>query len=460
MAHPVAVDMREAPRTDALWDTLGQLAREGAALLHAFVGAAGLVLVVSPRGAGWPEEIVLGPGPFARPTRAGHQLFWGIEHALPPAVWRHASRRRPVRGRGLHLMPLGPVRGDVSESVAYQLVVLGDEIHQVRLRAGYKRRRVAEAMTGADVLSAVQVAERVTGTSPVAHAFAFSLAVEEALGIAVPLEDRRARVVLAELERITSHVGDLALLAASTAAVAAAADWLRLKEALLRFQAALTGHRYLRGVVGPGGHRRPLSREVSALPALLTAVREQVDAVAAALDATNSYLDRLHGAGRLPEYPDGAVYWTGFVGKSAGLTRDTRWDAPYADYRPLTAGLAPVSASRPDSYGRAWVRLGEIRQSVEILSRVMDSAVAAEAGPTTEGRAGDPGVGWGMVEAPRGRLCYRLEVQRGRVRAASLTTPSQLNWPAVPLALEQRNILQDFPIIDASFNLAVAALDL
>ena len=460
MADRMIVGIPESHATDPLSDALGQMARDGAALLHAFLSARGLTLVIAPAARGAPEEMVLGPGPFSRPTRAGHQLFWGLEHTLPPIVWHHASRRRPVRGRGLHLMPLGPVRGDVSESLAYQLVVLGDEIHQVRLRAGYKRRHVAEAMTGADVSAALQVAERVTGTSRVAHALAFSLAVEQALGIGVSAADQEARVVLAELERITSHVGDLALLAASTGTVAAAADWFRLKETLLRFQAALTGHRYLMGVVGPGGHRRPLSRELSALPALLVAVRAQVDAVASALDVTNSYLDRLHGAGRLPESPDGGVYWTGFVGKSAGLMRDTRWDAPYAAYGALTAGLAPVSVNRPDAYGRAWVRLGEVRQSLQMLSRVMDSRSPVETAAPPERPGGDRGVGYGMVEAPRGRLCYRLAVHAGRVRAASLTTPSQLNWPAVPLALEQRNILQDFPIIDASFSLAVSALDL
>jgi Ni,Fe-hydrogenase III large subunit len=94
-----------------------------------------------------------------------------------------------------------------------------------------------------------------------------------------------------------------------------------------------------------------------------------------------------------------------------------------------------------------------------MLSRVMDSGSEPET-TASQGRPGDGGVGLGTVEAPRGRLCYRLEVHAGRVRAASLTTPSQLNWPAVPLALEQRNILQDFPIIDASFSLAVSALDL
>lgn len=459
MAERVTVGRREPHATDALFDTLGKMAHDGTALLHAYVGAQGLTLVAAPAGPGAPEELVLGPGPFARPTRTGHQLFWGVEHALPAAVWHHAGRRHPVRGRGLHLMPLGPVRGDVSESLAYQLVVLGDEIHQVRLRAGYKRRHVVEAMAGAEVSSALAVAERVTGTSPVAHALAFSLAVEHALGLAVPAADQQARLVLAELERVTSHVGDLALLAASTGTVAAAAEWLRLKETLLRFQAALTGHRYLRGVVGPGGHRRPLSGALSALPALVAAVRQQVDGVAGALEATNSYLDRLHGAGRLPEYADGAVYWTGFVGKSAGLRRDTRWDAPYADYGALTSDLAPVAVNQPDAYGRTWVRVGEVRQSLTLLSRVMEAGPPAAASSRPPARCG-AGVGLGRVEAPRGRLCYRVEVRGEHLVAASITTPSQLNWPAVPLALEQRNILQDFPIIDASFSLAVSALDL
>ncbi len=449
--------VRDTGGADALADVLSQLAAEGSPLVHAFVGTRGLTLVVPSRHGHHPEEVAVGAGPFSRPTRAGHELFGGLEHNLPPSIWRHASRRRPVRGRGLHLMPLGPVRGDVSESLAYQLVVLGDEIHHVRLRAGYKRRHVVQAMAGAEIDAALLVAERVTGTSPVAHALAFSEAAEEAQGRAVSGDDRRARVVLAELERITSHVGDLALLAASTGTVAAAADWLRIKERLLRYQAELTGHRYLRGVVAPGGLHHPLSGSLGDLGALLKAIAGQVRDIAGALERTNSYLDRLHNAGRLPVHADGAVYWTGFVGKSAGLRRDWRWDRPYAGYQGITAQMLPVSLDRPDAYGRARVRLEEIQQSVALVERMLASEAPAARKMRSAGRAG---VGYGLVEAPRGRLCYRLELEGGRVHAASVTTASQLNWPAVPLALEQHNILQDFPIIDASFSLAVAALDL
>lgn len=448
---------RDPEEADALSDALGQLAAEGTVLVHAFVGNSGLTLVVPPAHSPQPEELVVGPGPFSRPTRAGHQLFGGVEHNLPPSAWRHAGRRRPVRGRGLHLMPLGPVRGDVAESLAYQLVVLGDEIHQVRIRAGYKRRHVVQAMAGREIGDALLVAERVTGTSPVAHALAFSEAVEEAQGIRVSGEDRRARVVLAELERITSHVGDLAVLAASTGTVAAAADWLRTKEELLRWQAKLTGHRYLRGAVGPGGLCHPLAGSLGELGAWLPVMAAQARAIGEALETTNSYLDRLHGAGLLPAYSDGAVYWTGFVGKSAGLRRDWRWDRPYAVYQELTAGLSPVSVQEPDAYGRARVRLDEVQQSVAMLERVLAGGVPAAAEARAPRRAG---VGYGLVEAPRGRLCYRLALTGGHIESASITTPSQLNWPAVPLAMEQRNILQDFPIIDASFSLAVAALDL
>jgi formate hydrogenlyase subunit 5 len=464
----VATLQVRADGSNRLGDELDFLATEGWALLHAYVeeGATraepsptqgdprGVTLVVQGR-AREVTERRLPAGPLQRPTRAGHPLFWGVEHNLPAQLWEHASRRRPVRGRGLHLMPLGPVRGDVAESLAYQLVVLGDEIHEVRLRAGYKRRHVALGMSRARVEDALSVAERVTGTSPVAHGLAFSRAVEAAAGLGVAAEAVWARMVVAELERVTSHVGDLAVLAAATGTIAAAADWFRLKERLLRYQAALSGHRYLRGVVAPGGLRRPLSSAVGQLAELCREVSRTADGIRAALDRTNSYLDRLYTAGLLPDVPERTVYWTGFVGKSAGLTRDLRWDCPYDGYPALTQGEHPMVLNRPDAYGRYWVRVEEVGQSLRMLAKLAEGA-----GAVSVDAASPAGVGLGFAEAPRGRLCYRVEVRGGRTGAVSLTTPSLLNWPAVPAALVQKNILQDFPIIDASFNLAVAALDL
>jgi len=453
-----------AASTSRLVDVLEDMARERQPLLHSFVEDGGLTLVTpGVAGAGTLEHRVVGPGPLGRPSRSGMPLFWGVEHVLPASLWMHASRFKPVRGRGLHVMPLGPVRGDVAESLMYQLMVTGDEIHLVRLRAGFKRRHVAKRMAHQTADRAVTVAERVTGTSPVAHALALSQAVEAARGWDVAGPSLRARIILAELERIVSHVGDLALLAASTGTIAAAADWFRLKERLLRYYAVLTGHRYLRGVVGPGGLRHPLSAAVADLAPLVSEVEHRLDAIGGALDQTNSYLDRLYTAGLLPALPDASVYWTGFVGKSAGLRADVRWDRPYGGYPALLSDLEPVTFQRPDAFGRYWVRLEEARQSLELLRRLPDVADAGlEAAAPHFGNRSD-GVGYGLVEAPRGRLCYRVALADpagDTVDRVSITTPSLLNWPAVPLALQQKNILQDFPIIDASFNLAVAALDL
>jgi formate hydrogenlyase subunit 5 len=449
-----------APRVevaDPLLLALNHARREGRLVLGLFSDAEGFRLAVRDEHAGV-TETGLGRGPYYRPSRHGFPSWWGWERALTDC-WREPPWVMAAGGRGTHVMPLGPVRADVAEALRYEMTVLGDEIHHVRLVAGYKRRHTEERIASLPWQQAVEVAERVTGTSPVAHALAYSLAVETVLGAMVPAAADRLRTLVAELERVTSHVGDLAVLAASTGTIAAAADLYRLKEQVLRFNFALTGHRYLRGVVGPGGVRRQASATDQDLRTFVTRFEQEFAAVIQRLDGTNSFLDRLYGAGRLSDDALGRLDLTGFVAKSADIGWDLRFDAPYAAYAAVTDGQRAVRMAQPDAYGRYRVRVEEILQSLRFIRRLGVPSLA-EGALQSDVPAGGAGVGYGLVEAPRGRLVYRVEVAKGHVVRAGIRTPSALNWAAVPMALAAHNIMQDFPIIDASFGLAVASLDL
>jgi formate hydrogenlyase subunit 5 len=191
---------------------------------------------------------------------------------LRPIMRPDASRlERTVTGADVFTIPYGPVRSGVFEAIQFLIDTGGEDVDHVETRVGYKHRALEQRIVGAPVDEGVYFAERVAGIASVAHAIAYCEAVERALAIDVPKRAQSWRALLAELERIANHL-DVAAKEAETAALTVGqARMLILKENVLRLQAALTGSRFARGVVAPGGVRHegrlPLDATNSALEA-------------------------------------------------------------------------------------------------------------------------------------------------------------------------------------------------
>jgi formate hydrogenlyase subunit 5 len=416
--------------------------------------------------------------PWSVPSLVDHgigEASWGevvTHHAVPALEWH---RRQPaqdiVHGKGVFRFPLGPVRGDVAESLSFQLSVMGDEILQVHLTNGLKGRQMRRQALGLTPAEAVKVIESWTGTSTVAHSLAFSLAVEDAL--AMDLADTRValvRSVLAELERVHSHLADLALLSAATGLPVAQMDYLQLREEALRLNFLLTGHRYLRGRICPGGlfwADWPQSLDFSLVQGQIIRLLDRSQEIADLLMQTPSFLDRLHGAGRIPSHTVGFFRPVGPVGRASGRPEDVRAWRPYASYRQDRFSVAQHRDG--DAFARFWVRTCELTESLSLLRRWVNGL-----GETLWQRRPDepaPSVlevaeagrreGIGVVEAPRGCLVYRVVLQGPDARLVHLgvATPSSRNWYTFGPAVANHNILQDFPIIEASFALSVAGWD-
>lgn len=371
-----------------------------------------------------------------------------------------AHRPSSLKGKGVFLYPLGPVRADVAESVLYRLSVMGDEILYLKMEHGFKPRHIVDLAAQQKLDAAADILERTTGTSTVAHALAFSLAVENALGIEVPTDVSHARTILAELERVMSHLGDLAALAVSTGLSVPQMEYLHWREVILALNADLFGHRYMRGIVRPG--RLALSKTPT-VEAACSRVMETLDHVAVIrrdLLRTTSFLDRLSGAGRIPPEVVKFVRPVGPVGRAAGRAIDARTLRPYAGYPDVTFNV-PV---RPDAdaFARYLVKAEELEQSLAIIRRLLALSQWPDSPSNTIAPfTGPPRPGVGVVEAPRGLLVYRVIVdpETLTLKHVSMATPSARNWYVVPPAVANGNILQDFPIIDASFSLSVAGWD-
>ncbi|HEX5493689.1 MAG TPA: NADH-quinone oxidoreductase subunit C [Mycobacteriales bacterium] len=368
-----------------------------------------------------------------------------------------ASARR-VTGAGLFTIPHGPVRSGVLESIEYLVETPGEDVLHLRVRPFAKHRGVQNRFEGMTAADGVLLAERVEGIASVAHALAFSHAVESMAGVVPPRPAAMVRVLHAELERVANHLDVTMKLADAAGLAVAVARFGWHKEGVLRLVGDLCGSRFGRGVVVPGG--------VRGLPRLgggdLLRRLDRLDAAIAvdarALMDTASFLDRLRGTGVLDPalaLRHGAL---GPVGRGSGCAEDVRWSRPYDHYPRPERPTVPVGETG-DALARLRVRLEEVADSFDLARRATDLLDAADPDdrtglavrmPTPAGR----GLGW--AEAPQGEVVYLLDVGAdGRITRCAPRSASFHNLALFP-ATFNGDVLTDFPFIEASFGLSVA----
>ncbi len=380
-----------------------------------------------------------------------------IRPGSPETPQTHALPRH-VAGYGIFTIPHGPVRSGVLESIEYLVETPGEAIPHLNMRVFYKHRGVQNRFAGMTPSDGVLVAERAEGIASVAHALAFSHAIERIAGCEPPTTAQLVRVLHAELERVANHL-DVAVRLADAAGLAVATARLALhKERVLRLVSGLCGSRFGRGVVVPGGvSARPLLPPAE-IRAEIDRLAEPIAADAAALMATSSFLDRLRGTGPLtPERArqHGAL---GPIGKAAGYADDARLARPYDAYPALA--VPPVRAHiAGDALARLRLRWEEVDQSFRLIRQVTDDWPERSCDPPrvscepTQGRA----AGW--AEAPQGEVIYDVTLAAGRILRCH---PRSASFHNLVLMHEvfAGDILTDFPFIEASFGLSVAGVAL
>jgi formate hydrogenlyase subunit 5 len=359
-----------------------------------------------------------------------------------------------IANEDVQRLPFGPVRADVVESAELIFFYVGEHILHFHPQLFFKHRGMEKRFEGRALASAAVLAERVSGVGSFAHALAFCQAVEQAAQCVVPERARLMRSLLAELERLYNHLHYLGHLAHTTTLKVGEAEGKLLEERAKQVNGRLTGSRFLRGVLVPGGLRRDLDPKPW-LGGALARLRADVDAYTAMLANTNSHLDRLMTTGLLPHevaFDQGA---TGPIQRASGFDRDLRRDHPYAAYRALPFAV-PVKTSG-DAHARAQVRIAELAASFDLIARALgmlaDGPVRVDCVPPPDAE----GLGW--AESPRGSLFYAVHVGGdGRLARVKIKSPSFSNWRAFPFTVHDTNMM-DYAINEASFGLTVAGCD-
>jgi len=363
----------------------------------------------------------------------------------------------PATGDGVHQIAVGPVHAGIIEPGHFRFTASGETVVRLEQRLGYVHKGIEGLMAGADLERGAQLAGRVSGDSTVAYAFAFSKAAEAALELVVPERAMFLRALMAELERLANHLGDIGAICNDASFTLIHAHCSVLREGVLRASAQAFGHRLMRDVIVPGGVARDLGDEgKKIIQATLDTIRRRFPALVELYDNTASLQDRTVDTGVLKSALARQYAAGGYIGRASGRAFDARRTFAYPPYDALQFEVPVLSEG--DVNARVWIRVREIEQSLalieQILSRLPASALRTKPRPLLEA-----GEGMAIVEGFRGDVLVWVRLRDGRIERCHLRDPSWFQWPLLEAAIEG-NIVADFPLCNQSFNCSYSGHDL
>jgi Ni,Fe-hydrogenase III large subunit len=390
----------------------------------------------------------------AEPSARPHPGVPGQPARIQPGT---AALATTLSGPGVFTIPHGPVRSGVFESVEYLVETPGEDIPVLRIRPHAKHRGLQKRFEALPVAEGVLLAERVEGIASVAHALAYSHAVERLAGVTVPAAAALVRVLHAELERIANHLDVLAKLTDAAGLAVATARFTLHKERTLRLVGDLCGSRFGRGVITPGGVTGLPRLDPEHATTLLGALQRGIEADIRELLDTSSFLDRVRTAGPLEVDRARGHGALGPVGRGSGCGDDCRVSRPYDAYLHLAPPPVPVREAG-DAQARMQVRIAEIETSCylarQALGHLQDTAVERLRVPCMP----SSGVAVGWAEAPQGEVICLLDVgTNGRIAYCAPRSASFHNLALFPSTFVG-DILTDFPFNEASFGLSIAGV--
>lgn len=431
--------------TDGGFPSVGRRHPPAQRLERAIVDLFGLRAIDAPDHRPWLDH---GRWPSAYPLAATN----GRARALPPYAFL------PVEGESLHQIPVGPVHAGIIEPGHFRFTANGEAVVRLEQRLGYVHKGIESLLCGATLERAARLVGRVSGDSTVAYGLAFARAVEAATATEVPERAHWLRALMAELERLANHCGDIGAICNDAAFALMLAHCGVLREKVLRASAACFGHRLLMDRVVPGGIASDLAAESEhVLRELLAEFRRRFPPLIDLYDNTASLQDRTVATGFVRPALIKQFGCGGVIGRAGGRAFDARRQPGYPPYDQLEFETPLLTES--DVNARVWLRIREVEQSLalieQILNRLPAGPIHTEINRSTESREG-----LALVEGFRGDILLWLRLNSdGTVARCHPRDPSWFQWPLLEAAIEN-NIVADFPLCNKSFNCSYSGHDL
>jgi NADH-quinone oxidoreductase subunit D len=358
------------------------------------------------------------------------------------------------------IINMGPQHPSTHGVLRLMLELQGETVLRCKPVIGYLHTGMEKTGEDLTYLQGPTNVTRMDYASPLANELVFSMAVEKLLGIDGDIPERASwiRMLMAELNRMASHLLFLATNGLDLAAVSMMLYGWRDREEVLRFFQKVTGlrmnHNYIRpgGVAAdlPPGWRDDVLR-------LLEITPPRLDEYDVLMTDQPIWRERLQGVGVLTAQEAIALGATGPMLRCTGVPWDLRRDDPYLFYDQLEFDV--IVGSYGDSFDRYAIRLNEVRESMRIVRQILDrmpggdyriqdkkvtpppraridesmEALIHHFKIFTEGFKVPEGEVYVAIESPRGEIgCYLVSDGSSRPYRMHIRAPSFVNLQTLP----------------------------
>ena len=323
------------------------------------------------------------------------------------------------------VVPIGPYHPLQEEPEFFRLYVEGEKVVDIDIVIGYMHRGIEELSEHKHFDQVAFLVERICGICSTSHPFAYVNAMEDLAQIEVPERALYIRTVIAELERIHSHLLWLGL---AGHFIGYNTVWMwawKYREPVLDCFEMISGNRNHYAMMKVGGVRRDIRDEdIPPLKKTLDEVAKAVEMFKGAVMDDPVIQARLKGVGILSKQQ--AIDWcvVGPTARASGVNIDVRKDDPYGAYDRVSWNVIVETAG--DVFAKTVVRILEMQESISIIRQSLDRMPRGSIDANIKDIP--PGEGIGHVEAPRGE-CFHYVKSDGANRPVrhKIRAPSYVN---------------------------------
>ncbi len=328
---------------------------------------------------------------------------------------------------GKTIVPIGPYHPLQEEPEFFSLTVEGEKVVDVDVQIGYNHRGIEKLSETKTFDQVPFVVERICGICSTSHPFAYVRAVEDIIGVEVPQRAQYIRVIIAEGERIHSHLLWLGLaghfLGYNTVFMWA---W-KIREEILDVMEILSGNRNNYAMFKPGGVRRDIKKED------IPTVIKKIDSIPPTLEMLKKAVmddpvlhSRTKGVGVLTKEEAINYCALGPVARASGVAKDIRKDSPYEVYDKIPWDM--IVTQNGDVFDKLVVRVLETFESIKIMKYCLLNLPDGEIDLKLKNIPAGEGIG--RIEAPRGE-CFHYVKSDGTNSPArhKIRAPTFMNLP-------------------------------
>ena len=275
---------------------------------------------------------------------------------------------------------MGPQHPSTHGVLRLVLELEGETVTEVRCGIGYLHTGIEKNTEYRSWTQGVTFVTRMDYLSPIFNETAYCLGVEKLLGIEVPERANQIRVMMMELNRISSHMVALGTGALELGALSPMIFCFRERERVLDVFELVSGLRMNMAYVRPGGVAQDLPKgAIAKIRETVAELRQNFKDNEKLLVGNSIWMKRTEGIGYLDLAGATTLGVTGPVLRSTGLPWDLRKMQPYCGYEQYDFDI--VTADTCDVYGRFLIRIAELEQSLRIIEQACDKLEKSEGQP-------------------------------------------------------------------------------